>query len=444
MIEENRLKVNKNRLGYHNFVKGASLTFALIIAFWLPSYRWILSDFIAAWVLFSLLEFNFKNRFKLNLSNPFSNTLFVLQLILFLLISVEIVYSDEKTSVLKNILQKLSLFLFPILYALSGKQFKNKKYLFLKLFVLSNIIISLICLASATYHAVSFDENGSLIYKHAIYGYSFYRQSFLSVFHHRSYFSLYLVFSTAIMFYLKEKHEMFNSVMKKILFWLVIVFFILMIYLLESRAGTISLVILSAWLIFQRIFFSDRLFNKIIAIISVIALIGLLISNKRIKYTINQIENSENKTETIVGKNAPERLILWKSAIQIISDNFWTGIGNEHFHQKFNNIYKKNTGKSEKFVLNVNYNVHNQFLEEFVLYGIFGFLLLISLFIYPIIISFKRKNYLFLSFLLITGFNFLFESMLNTIAGIVFFAFFFNYFIFVFNEEDKKVIRSDI
>lgn len=428
-------------LKYFDFVRNASIFFALIIAFWIPSYRWVLSDFIVAWLLFSILQLKYYQRFKLNLNNRFNSVLFVLQLIIFFGILSEIVSADAKNIIIKNSFQKISLLIFPMLFALSGKDFKIKKDLFLKLFVLSNIVMALICLGVATYHALSFDKQSFLVYNHTVYGYSFYRQSFLSVFHHRSYFSMFIVFSVAIIFFLKEKksQDFYNTFFKKVLFWIVFTFFCLMIFLLESRAGSISLVLLLFWLFIQKLILTTKTIDKMFVLFSVLVLVLFLISNKRIKHTFNQISNSEKKSKSIASKSAPERLILWKSAIEIIYDNFWKGIGIEQFHQKFNETYLKNTGKSKDFVMRVNYNVHNQFVEEFVLYGVLGFLLLISLFIYPIIISFKRKNYLFLSFLLITGFNFLFESMLDTIAGIVFFAFFFNYFIFVFNDKKTNL-----
>jgi len=429
--------VNGKKIKYSDFVQSASLFFALIIAFWIPSYRWVLSDFIVGWLLFSVLEFNFKQRL-IGLKNPFARNMFILQLVLFALILSDIIRTGMSPDISKNTLQKLSLLIFPLLFALSGIAFKKKKYLFLKLFVLSNILMSLICLGVALYHSISFPDGKLIFEPHYLSYRSYFTQSDLSVFHHRSYFSMYIVFALAITFYLKEKQNTFNTLLKNILFWCIILFFILMVYLLESRAGVISLAVLLIWQLIYKIMFSENKLLKVLILIPIVLMIYFVFTNKRIQHTIAQITNSEKESKSIAGKNAPERLILWKSATKIISENFLEGIGTEYFHATFNKTYLKYSGVNKKTVEKLNYNVHNQFLEEFVLYGIFGFILLLTLFIYPIIISFKRKNYLFLAFLLITGFNFLFESMLNTIAGIVFFTFFMNYFIFVFNDKQIK------
>jgi len=433
-----------SKLKYFKFVSNASLIFALIIAFWLPSYRWILSYFIVGWLLFSILELNFVKKFKQNLNNRFALILFILQLTLFFLFLSEIFVADNKNVIFKNTGQKLSILIFPLLFALSASKFKERKQLFLKLFAASTILMSLICISVALYKSISFPDGVFTFNPVNELHRDYFRQSELSIFHHRGYFSMYIVFALAIIFYLNEKQNIFNSKFKKVLFWSVILFFITMIFLLTSRAGIISLVILLSWQLVHKIFFSENLFYKILISLLILLMVVISFMNKRIQTTFNRIVTTEKTNNTNVPRKSPARIDLWKAGFNIVENDFWTGIGTEKFQENFNNKYKKYSNKKLSEIKSHNLNVHNQFLEEFVLYGIFGFLLLISLFVYPIIYSFKRKNYLFLSFLLITGFNFLFESMLNTIAGIVFFAFFFNYFIFVFNEEDKKVIPSDL
>ncbi|MCF6185574.1 MAG: O-antigen ligase family protein [Bacteroidales bacterium] len=428
---------------YYDFVKNASLFFALVIAFWIPSYRWVLSDFIVAWLLFSVSELNFKQRIKINLNSRFIIIIFILQLTLFFLVSGEYFFAGNKEIIAKNITQKLSLLIFPLLFALSGTNFKNKKYLFLKLFVLSNVLMSLICLGTAFYNSFHFSEGVFVFNSYDINKFSYFTNSNLSVFHHRSYFSMFIVFSSAILFYLKEKSDLFKSKKRNIIFWFVLLFFILMIYLLESRAGIISLIILLSWQLVHKIFFNGKIIYKIVTLGLIVLMIFIAVQNKRVKRTINQIIETEQKEKTIISGEAPARIGLWTSAVNIIKENYLTGIGKENFQVNFNKEYQKYTKLTPEKVNLQSLNVHNQFLEEFVLYGIFGFLLLLALFVYPIIISFKRKNYLFFAFLLITGFNFLFESMLNTIAGIVFFLYFLNYFIFVFDDTNSKLKTTE-
>jgi len=250
---------------------------------------------------------------------------------------------------------------------------------------------------------------------------------------------MYIVFSIALLFYFEEKQKYFNTRLKKIVFWLLLAFFVLMVFLLASRAGILSLFILLSWQLTRKIFFLKNKNYKILTVILIGVMAVFILKNERIKRTVNDIISNKNIEKSINKDNIPARINLWKSAIKIIPENFWCGTGSEKFQDIFNETYAEYTQTDISKVRLHNLNVHNQFLEEFVKYGIFGLLILFALFLYPIIISIKRKNYLFLSFLLITGFNFLFESMLDTIAGIVFFAFFFNYFIFVFNDKKTNL-----
>ncbi len=424
---------------YYFFVKNASLFFALVIAFWIPSYRWILSDFIVAWLLFSVLEFQYKKRFKQNVQGQFKILIFGMQLFLFGLILSEIFFANDKSLILKNILQKLSLLIFPVLFAFSGTNFKLKKDYFLKLFVLSNLIMSLICLGIALYSSLSF-INGNIVFNTLNdTNHNFFKGSLLSVFHHRSYFSMYIVFSIAILFWLAEKKNIFNTKIRKFLLLLLLSFFVVMVFLLGSRAGILSLVLLFVWIIIQKTARFGNIIYKILTILLIALMIFFVSKDKRIQNTVKQI-STEKTDGDYTGKSALARPVLWTAAFDVIKDNFFTGIGTEKFNSVYKKSYQKYRNKKLSLTKDFMYNVHNQFLEEFVLYGIFGFLLLLSLFVYPIIVSFRNKNYLFLSFLMITGFNFLFESMLNTIAGIVFFAFFFNYFIFVFNNNKSQKV----
>lgn len=427
--------MNRKKIKYTDFVQNTSLFFALVIAFWIPSYRWILSYFIVGWGVFSILEMNFKQRMRRNLKSKISIVLLSFQLLLFLFFIVNLFYADNKDIVLKQIIQKLSLLIFPLFFVLTGSNFKEKKLTFLKLFVLSNFIMSIICIGVATYHAFSFGDNGSLIYNHAIYGRSFFRQSQLSVFHHRGYFSMYLVFAIVILFYFAEKQKIFNTNAKKIFYWLLLAFFVLMIFLLTSRAGILSLFILFSWQLIRKIFFSDKIIYKLSVIPVIIFMAFVVLKNDRIKKTVYVVFETENTENSASYQKIPARIGLWKAAIDIIPENLLFGTGIENFQDIFDKAYSHYSYKDISFIKNQRLNVHNQFLEIFVKYGIFAFLIFLSLFIYPIIVAFKRKNYLFFAFLLITSFNFLFESMIDTIAGIVFFSFFMNYFIFVFHEE---------
>ena len=83
-------------------------------------------------------------------------------------------------------------------------------------------------------------------------------------------------------------------------------------------------------------------------------------------------------------------------------------------------------------------NVHNQYLETAVGQGLVGLAVLLFWLIYPFVLAYKRKDYVFMGFLIIVAVNFMFESMLNRFAGVVFIAFFYNFFLSAYIKPKEK------
>jgi len=81
-----------------------------------------------------------------------------------------------------------------------------------------------------------------------------------------------------------------------------------------------------------------------------------------------------------------------------------------------------------------NFNVHNQYLETWMGIGILSFVLLLLLLFIPLF--FRSKHYLLPYLIIILSTSFLFESMLNRLAGVMFFAFFLSLLVFGHQKEE--------
>ncbi len=69
-------------------------------------------------------------------------------------------------------------------------------------------------------------------------------------------------------------------------------------------------------------------------------------------------------------------------------------------------------------------NAHNEFYQVFISLGLIGFIFLILSLILPLFFAIKTNNGIYILFLVIVILNFLPESMLETQAGVMFYAFF--------------------
>ena len=139
------------------------------------------------------------------------------------------------------------------------------------------------------------------------------------------------------------------------------------------------------------------------------------------KRIIKNYINNENLKDY---EGTSQRILIWQSSITIIKKHFLIGVGAGDVKDSLMEEYSK---KGYKDIIAKNLNAHNQFLQTFIATGVVGFIILFSLFIFPLINSFKRKNFMFFSFLIIVMLNLLTESMLETQAGVIFFAFFNTY-----------------
>ena len=93
-----------------------------------------------------------------------------------------------------------------------------------------------------------------------------------------------------------------------------------------------------------------------------------------------------------------------------------------------------------RYAIDREINAHNMFFEALISVGIFGVLLLLAFFVIPLVLWIKNRSFdmLYFSFLMMIGFNMLFESIFEVQMGIIFFCFF-NSLLFVMSFKDLKI-----
>lgn len=142
----------------------------------------------------------------------------------------------------------------------------------------------------------------------------------------------------------------------------------------------------------------------------------------------------------VFGSSVTLRIVLAETAIDIIKNNFWFGVGTGDVQDAFNKQYKLNNSElPDRYRL----RAHNQYLTFLLSFGIFGFILVFFFMIYPVVKCKGYKNYLFIVVFLIALISFLNEDTLETQIGITFFTFFYSLFLFGIksnsNESREKV-----
>jgi len=331
---------------------------------------------------------------------------------LYILYIIGLLYTSDFAYAWFDLEVKLSLLIFPLVFATADIGFLNSKYLSLlmKVYVAGCVIGSLLL----TGHAFA-------LWREGVAGAFYYMK--LSWYFHSAYFSMYLNF--AIVFIVLELLGKFRSlpVYAKALYTLLLCWFFVFIFLLSSKMGLICIVLIAGLTSAELIFRQKRTFFGLGVIILFLMLVraGLHVFSG----TSDRVEQS---TETLSGKAAPEtskstndRIAIWKISLEIIKSNPLTGVGTGDVKDVLVAKYRENNiGEA----LELKLNAHNQYLQTFMTLGLPGIIMLLLMLILPMTAAFRSRDFLYFVFLLLFSLNILVESMFETQAGVVWYAFF--------------------
>ncbi len=132
-----------------------------------------------------------------------------------------------------------------------------------------------------------------------------------------------------------------------------------------------------------------------------------------------------------------QRLVFTKTGINIIKNNFWTGVGIGEVKSVIEKQYKQNNyGLSKEN----QQGIHTQFVTLFITFGIVGFSLWIISVIYPMFYIIKNIRPLYFSFISIIFIGFMSDDMLERQAGVAIFIVINSILLFALNNKDQSVI----
>jgi hypothetical protein len=121
-----------------------------------------------------------------------------------------------------------------------------------------------------------------------------------------------------------------------------------------------------------------------------------------------------------------QRIEYARAACSIIKHNFWFGVGTASWKEEFEKAYIANNSRLNK----EHYaSSHNQYLNYMVKFGITGFLIIMFLLIFPIILKKRYHDLLFLLFLVFMFFANFADSNFESHMGSSFFIFFYCIFL---------------
>lgn len=317
---------------------------------------------------------------------------------LYVMSLIGMLYSSDKPSAWFDLEVKLSLVLAPVFLVTSN--FINRYTIvpLLKTYVFG---VSAAMVVQLVLSSVNYSDTGN---------WSVFYYTLFSFFHHPSYFSMYTNFAIGTLIVLifhsrnKPKPKMF----------ILLGFLAVGVYLLSSRAGLLTFIILMV-LSFARILFPVLKWKRML-----LAMIVTCMAVTGVVFGLNQFSGFSRKVDASnSGSSAGVRLEMWKASVPIIKDNFFFGVGTGDVNRELQAVFAE---KRIKRAVRDNLNAHNQIIQTQVALGLVGTIALLISFLYPFFLAVKRGNLFFPMFAVIMGVNFLTECMFNTQAGVIFYA----------------------
>lgn len=332
-----------------------------------------------------------------------------------------------------DLIQKFSLVLFPVIFALAKPVSRYFRRLALIGFVAGTVVSLVVSFATAS---IAYSETHILR--------EFYMSNFSPVFH-PSYVAMYINFAIAILLTAVIYFTVNTS--KRTVIWIFILLLSLTLVYPTSKMGFISYAFVIAFFLVswatRRTFLSlNTLLLVLVAGVAALFIRFDPISQIRINSTVEFVEGQQNPVDgNHVGSNAA-RIYAWQAALsEIIEHPFGVGTGDinvvlvEHFKQEGLDILAAE-----------NLNPHNQYLQSALAVGIPAVLWFLFSLLFPLGRIRRTKDWLYAFFLCLFALNLTVESMLEKQGGIIFFAFF-NAFLFFTplpeNSTSKSALNPD-
>jgi O-antigen ligase len=242
---------------------------------------------------------------------------------------------------------------------------------------------------------------------------AYFTESYFSFFMHRSYFATYLALGTLL-----AVNRYFTS-RSRLWIFLALLFSVSTV-LTFSKAGIILLFMIMIPMV---IILSARHYSiKVGLVLSGLTVAGVVVmftAIPTIKVRFSKMIEGATKVQTVNNptiESSASRAIMWSTAMGLFSENVVIGVGTGDVSNALDerNLELGNTGVAEKSL-----NAHNQYLNTAVQLGLAGLIPLLLIFITSFVRAVKTKLIEGILLTLILFLTLMFESFLETQAGII-------------------------
>ena len=342
----------------------------------------------------------------------FNKSLFFINSSVYVAFLVTLIYTSNISEASFKLQTTLSLFIFPLLFSLLNKsiisQILKNTNIYLAVFVIATFLYNIVpffWFYFTHYNIEDLIKHYPLLINDNIEKYGI----------HPIYMSMHCSISIIFSIYLLKD---LKSLILKIIIVIINLSMLLFLIIYSKKGPIIGLGIT----IFSLTFFKENKIKKYYYITVVImAILFTSIPKTRNSFSeLLKIEevNKNNSNSTNI------RYSVYQSSFYLFMEAPFTGYSIGDYNEQLKLEYKKN----KPYLLNKNYNSHNQYLSFLGIGGIPLLLLYCYILYYNIKLSLNNKNYLLINIICFYSIVMMTENILERENGVIFFAFFINYF----------------
>ena len=380
---------------------------------------------LIAWAFLMLLNYFLKRKgsgfASPIITRPGNKPIFFLIAGNFILLALSLVYSIAPAKGVDFLVAELPMLLFPFCFFFTGPPFPDMKGLLTKVFI---IFWASTCLMTIWIFYHYWQQN--------LFGEFSRASSFNTIFRqvaeqctdkHPDYISIYLVFS---IYLAADRLMTVRSLSSKLLYGVSIPVMIFLLALLAERSPILALIVGTVVLCFLRIKKRALRWTVMLSLLASFLLI--------VRYTpaiwSRIIETRDTPLETPVGvhhNSTNIRVGIYKCSWELIRKNMFFGVGAGSDRPLLEACYTQFPTDAYRITY---YNTHNQYINFWLLGGIFSLLLFLGSIGYAVVLSLRRKDHTLLFFMILMSISFLSENVLSRQAGVVFYYFFISLIIY--------------
>ena len=368
---------------------------------------------------------------KTNLQTLKNKSVWIISSVFFLSLAT-IIYSNNVSEGLKEVDHQLAILLFPFCLSVMNLELEKYRYFFLKIFAYT-CTITIVYLFFDAFRVIHYYHNSWS----SIFTAPFLNQNFSGPIDlHATYLSMYVALSISIFLNLFFLNPGFKN-WKYILFTLILFAGLIQ---LSSRSVFVAIcLIVMITLPVLLLHGKERLHFSIVSLLAFLFLfLAITNINGFKKRYINDLE--DDLSQTAVTPDLTEtRMRRWGLELEIIGQSPVIGYG----------------GGSEKNILQKNYfekkfyrsylvelNAHNQYFSFLIKAGMIGLFLYLYILYFSFSKAIKKKNFIFLSFLILISVVSLSENILDVNKGIFFYSFFLSLFLLSDSKEQINIVTE--